>query len=293
VSGAASQLQLVELGEADIAVVIDPDRFDEIASNPGLQILEGPSLALDFLAMHTSEEVGGPLAKKEARQAIAHAIDYAGIIDGLSGGRAVRPAAPVPLGLLGADEVEALRYETDIARANELWAASGNGPSEITFTYDASGISATGVSVDLLAAKFQEDVQKIEGVTVVLNPMDAAQRLQEFRDSKLQFTYSGWAPDFADVHSYADPFGREGGIAAKRVGFVNDETGPLLDQGIVETDPEKRRDIYVQVQEILVEEVPFLSIVQPTYVMPATASLVGAQPHGTYLLQLRYASKQG
>ncbi len=293
VAGAASQMQLVELGEADIAVVIDPDQFEEIANNPGLQILEGPSLALDFLAMHTSEEVGGPLASREARQAIAHAIDYDGIIDGLSGGMAVRPAAPVPLGLLGAEEVEPLKYVTDIDRANELWEASGNGPTEITFTYDANGISVTGVSTDVLAAKFQEDVERIEGVTVTLNPMDAAQRLTDFRESKLQFTYSGWAPDFADVHSYAEPFGREGSVAARRVAFANDEIGPLLDQGIVETDPEKRREIYTRIQEIMVEEAAFISIVQPTYAMPATVSLVGAQPHGTYLLQLRYASKEG
>ena len=38
------------------------------------------------------------------------------------GGRAVRPATVVPLGLQGADEVQDLAYQTDIAKANELWA---------------------------------------------------------------------------------------------------------------------------------------------------------------------------
>ena len=92
VADSSTQLQLLETGEADMAFAADPDKMQQILDNPGLQLLEGPSLAYEYVAMHTSEEVGGPLAKKEARQAVAHAIDYQGIIDGLMGGRAVRPA---------------------------------------------------------------------------------------------------------------------------------------------------------------------------------------------------------
>jgi len=292
VEDTSTQLQLLETGEADIAFALDPDRISQVESNPGLQILEAPSLAHEYLAMHTSEEVGGPLASKEARQAIAHAIDYDGIINGLMGGRAVRPATPVTLGLLGAEEVEDQKYQTDVARANELWAASGNGASELTLTWGAGQTAPGGLSRDILAAKLQEDLQRIDGLTIVLNPMDPTQRLQEYREAKLQFTMSDWTPDYPDVHSYADPFGGTNGAAAKRVAFSNEEIDQLLAEGIGESDREARLEDYVRIQEIMIDEVPFLVEFQPNYLMPAVASVQGAQPHGTYILQLRYATRE-
>lgn len=292
VADTATQLQLIETGEADMAFAIDPDRIGQIEGNPGLQLIEGPSLAHEYLAMHTAEDVGGPLAAKEARQAIAHAVDYDGIITGLLGGRAVRPATPVTLGLLGAEEVADRAYQTDIERANALWAESGAGETELTLTWGAGQTAPGGLNRDILAAKLQEDIQRIDGVTVALNPMDPTQRLQDYREGKLQFTMSDWTPDYPDVHSYADPFGGSEGAAARRVAFSNEEIDRLLAEGIGERDEAARLEDYVRIQEIMIDEVAFLVEFQPNYIMPAAASVQGAQPHGTYILQLRYASKE-
>ncbi len=292
VADTSTQLQLLETGEADLAFAVDPDKIAQVQANEGLQLLEGASLAHEYLALNNSEEVGGPLAKKDARHAIAHAIDYDGIIDGLMGGHAVRPATVVTLGLLGADEVADKKYVTDIAKANELWAASGNGPTEITLTYGAGQTAPGGLSRDILSAKLQEDIQKIEGVTVKLNPMDPTERLQAYREGKLQFTMSDWAPDYADVHAYADPFGRGGSAAAKRVAYDDPAVTALLDAGIAESDPAKRLEDYVQIQEALIDATAFIVEFQPNYIMPAAKSVKGAQPHGIYILQLRYASRE-
>jgi peptide/nickel transport system substrate-binding protein len=292
VADSSTRLQLLETGEADLAFAVDPDQIQQVLDNPGLQLLEGPSLAYEYVAMNLREEVGGPLAVKEARQAIAHAIDYSGIIDGLLSGRAVRPATIVPLGLQGAEEVQPKAYQTDVARANELWAASGAGPAELTLTYGAGQAAPGGLDREVLAAKLQQDIQAIEGVTVALTPMDSNQRLQEFREGKLQFTMSDWSPDYADVHTYADPFGRTGGAAANRVDYSNPEVDRLLDEGIVEEDPEVRSQLYTQLQEIVLDDCAFIVEFQPNYIVPASASVQGVAPHGVYIIQLRFASKE-
>lgn len=292
VTDSSTQIQLLETGEADIVFQTDPDKMQQVQDNPGLQLLEGPSLAYEYVAMHTGKDVGGPLAVKEARQAIAHAIDYAGIIDGLLGGRAVRPATVVPLGLQGAETVEPKAYQTDLAKANELWAASGNGPTELTLTYGAGQFCPGGLSRDVLSAKLQSDIQGIDGVTVKLTPMDPTQRLQEYREAKLQFTMSDWSPDYADVHTYADPFGRTGGAAAKRVAYSNPKVDELLDKGIAELDPTAREADYVEIQEILLDDCAFIVEFQPNYVVPAVASVEGVEPHGIYIIQLRYAKRK-
>lgn len=292
VADSSTRLQLLETGEADFAFSADPDQMQQVLDNQGLQLVEGPSLAYEYLALNNTKEVGGPLASKEARQAIAHAVDYSGIIDGLLGGRAVRPATVVPLGLLGADEVEQRAYQTDIAKANELWTASGNGPAELILTYGAGQATPAGLGRDVLAAKLQEDIQKIDGVTVKLAPMDSNQRLQDYRDGKLQFTMSDWSPDYADVHTYADPFGRTGGAAAKRVGYSNPEVDKLLEEGIAEQDKAARTEDYIKIQDILLDAAAFLVEFQPNYVVPASAAVQDIAPHGIYIVQLRYATKE-
>jgi peptide/nickel transport system substrate-binding protein len=292
VADSSTQMQLLETGEADMAFAADPDKMQQILDNPGLQLLEGPSLAYEYLALHTGEDVGGPLAKKEARQAIAHAIDYQGIIDGLMGGRAVRPATVVPLGLLGADAAAENAFQTDLAKANELWAASGNGPTELTLTYGAGQFAPGGLNRDVLSAKLQADIQGIEGVTVKLLPMDPTQRLADFRAAKLQFTMSDWSPDYADVHTYAQPFGATGGAAAKRIAYSNPEVDELLEKGIAQTDEAEREATYVQIQEILQDDAAFIVDFQPNYVVPSAANVKGAAPHGIYIVQLRYATRE-
>lgn len=286
-----TQLQLVQTGEADIAYSVDPDAISTVESDENLQLLTGPTLAHDYLALHTQADPGGPLANKQLRQAIGYAIDYDGIINGLSGGASIHPATIVPTPLLGADDVMPLAYKLDLAKAQELFDASGVGPIEITLTYGAGASSATGVSLDTYLAKLKDDLEQIDGLTVNLSPMPQAERLQAYREGKLQFTFSGWAPDYPDVHTYAEPFGKSDGAAAKRVGYVNPQVDELLAQGIAESDIEARRAIYVEIQKILIDEAPFLVLEQVVDRKPASVTVQGVTTHSVYQIQLRYASK--
>jgi ABC-type transport system substrate-binding protein len=214
-------------------------------------------------------------------------------VNGLSGGASIHPATIVPIPLLGAEDVLPLAYTLDLARAQEAFDASGVGPVEITLTYGAGASSATGVSLDTYLAKIKDDLEQIDGLTVNLSPMPQAERLQAYRDGALQFTFSGWSPDYPDVHTYAEPFGKTGGAAAKRVGYTNPRVDELLDLGIAEADPEARKAIYVEIQEILIDEAPFLVLEQVVDRKPASVAVQGVTTHSVYQLQLRFASKTG
>jgi peptide/nickel transport system substrate-binding protein len=287
-----TQLQLIETGDADIAFAIDPDAVGRVSENAGLQILEGPSLAHEYLALQNDPTIGGPLAKKEVRQAIGYAIDYDGIINGLLSGGAVKPATIVPLGLLGADDVQSLGYTLDLAKAQQLFDASGVGAVEVTLAYGASGSTPAGLARETLAAKLKSDLEQINGLTIVLQPMDDADRLAAYRAGELQFTMSDWSPDYPDVHTYAQPFGQSvTGAAAKRVNYNNPQVDQWLDQAIQELDPEKRKQLYIDIQTALVDDAAFLVEFQPIYRSPASSKVQGAQPHGVYILNLRFASK--
>ena len=162
-------------------------------------------------------------------------------------------------GLLGADTVAENAFQTDLAKANELWAASGNGPTELTLTYGAGQFAPGGLSRDVLSAKLQADIQGIEGVTVKLLPMDPTQRLADYpcRASCSSPCRTGrrTTPMCTPTRS------RSGQPVARQpsgVAYSNPEVDELLDKGIAQTDEAEREATYVQIQEILQDDSAFI-----------------------------------
>jgi peptide/nickel transport system substrate-binding protein len=286
-----SQLQAVQAGEADIAYSLDPDAAESVKQDPNLQVISGPTLAHEYLALNNREDPGGPLAKKEVRQAIGYAIDYDGIVNDILKGAGIKPATVAPEPLIGTESVHDLGYKQDLAKAQELFDGAGVGPVELTLSFNAGGQGEGGVDLETLATKLQSDLQQIDGLTVKLKPADPATRLQEYREGKLQFTLSGWTPDFPDIHSYAEPFGRTDTAAAKRVGYSNPQVDTWLDEGIAESDPAKRETLYANVLKALIEDAPFLVLYQPVDQKAASKAVQGVSTHSIYMLQLRGASK--
>ena len=203
------------------------------------------------------------------------------------------PATIVRLRLVGPVQAQQFACTQELARAQELFDASGVESAELTLAYASGGLGEGGLALDTLATKLQSDLQQIEGLTLTLNPMDATTRIGEYRAGNLQLTLSGWTPDFADTDSYATPFAASGdtGTAARRVGYSKPELDTLLEGALSELDPAKRIEAYVEVQRRLVEDAPFLLLYQPRDRKPARATVQGVTTHPIYQMQLRGASK--
>ena len=274
-----------------MAVHLNADQVETVKGDPNLQLLTGPTLAIEYIGLNVTEEKGGVLANQQVRQAIAHAIDYDAFVNDILSGAADRPASPVPLGLLGADKVKEKAYTLDLTKAQELWDASGVGEAEIEIIYTSDAPAAGGVAYETLAVKVQSDLQQIKGLTVTLTPLLGTDRIARYRAGDFQATISPWTPDYPDVDSFAAPFGRTGTAAAKRVGYSDPEVDALLDQGLSELDPAKREAIYVQIQEKLIEAAAFLVLFQPLDQRPARANVSGVSTHSVYQLALRGAAK--
>ena len=286
-----AQLQAVQIGEADMAYALQVEQIPTVESDPNLQLISGPTLALEYVGMNIRPERGGPLANKSVRQAIAHAIDYDGIIGSLLGGAGVRPATCVPLPLTGSEEVLELAYKTDLAVAQQLWDESGVGAQEIEVIYDNDTPAQGNVNYESLATKFKSDLEQINGLTIKLSPLPGAERIALYRGKDFQMTISPWTPDYPDVDSYAGPFARTDTAASGRVGFSFPEIDALLDQGLSEQDPAKRTEIYVEIQKKMIDECAFIVLYQPEDKKPASIKVQGVATHSVYQIQLRNASK--
>jgi peptide/nickel transport system substrate-binding protein len=94
-----------------------------------------------------------------------------------------------------------------------------------------------------------------------------------------------------DVHTYAEPFGLTGAVAARRVGFSNAKVDELMKQGLVESDQAKRSEIYLEIQKILVDEAPFLMLFQPKFQIATKKSVTNYVIHPVYLVDLLLLKK--
>jgi peptide/nickel transport system substrate-binding protein len=290
---ANAQVQRVQIGDADIAYSLPPDQVDSIKGDSNLQLLTAPSLALCYMGLNTVEAKGGPLAKKEVRQAIGYALDYDGYVNSIMGGAAVHPATAVPLPLTGSETVKDKGYTLNLAKAQELWDSAGVGEQEISVSYDTDTVAPGGASYETIAVKVKSDLEQIKGLKIKLAPAPGDERLAAYRAGDFQATLSPWTPDYPDVDSYCGPFARSNTAAAKRVGYSDPEVDKLLDQGLSELDPTKREAIYVQIQEKMIDAAAFHVLYQPIDQKAARAVVQGAEVHPVYQLQLRNASKTG
>ncbi len=288
---ANAQLQAVETGDADIAYSLNPDSVASVEANPDLQIIAGSSLSIQYLAMNLNEKFGGPLANQQARQAFAYAVDYDSIINNILLGGGVRPALPIPLPLSGSEEMLASAYTLDLTKAQELWDASGVGDQEVEITYDSDSPGEGGVNLETLATAVKANLEAINGVTIKLSPLPGNDRVGKSRAGEFQATISPWSPDYPDVDTYATPFFQTDTAAAKRVSFSNPEVDGLLKQGLAETDPAKRDAIYLQIQQLVLPDIPYIVLYQPVFRKPASVKVEGVTVHPIYMMNLRGASK--
>lgn len=289
IKDSGTSLQQLKAGTIDVAQNLDADAIDSLRKDSNFTIFEGNSLNHVYLALNTTSAVGDFMSDKRVRQAIGWSVDYDGLIKGLKKGAAVQPATIVPLGLLSADKAQSLAYKTDINKAKDLVTQAGATGKAVKFTYSA-GINYEGIQSDTLVAKLKADIER-SGLKVELTPVESQQRLADYRGGKLQFTVSGWSPDYVDVHTYAEPFGMTGAVAAKRVGYSNPKVDDLLKKGLVESDLQKRSDIYLEIQKILIDEAPFLMLFQPTFQVAAKKSVTNYVIHPVLLVDLLQLKK--
>ena len=118
----ATQLLAIRRGDIGAAFNLIPEQIATLKGDKDVRVEGLKSLDYVYMALTNEPTFNKALAVKEARQAIACAIDYDGIINSLLGGKAMRCASFIPIGLFGSTE------ET----TKKIRLASGPGSGEAT-----------------------------------------------------------------------------------------------------------------------------------------------------------------
>jgi peptide/nickel transport system substrate-binding protein len=263
IGDSAAQLLALENGDIDAAFNLTTEQLATLEDSADIDIARGLSLDYVYMTLTSSPELNEALGKTENRLAVAHAIDYDGIIEHLMGGNAVRPVNFLPIGVGGSTEelLERIGYREDLDKSRELLAAAGN-PDGFSFQLSYANAAIVGTSYQLLAQKIQSDLARV-GITVELNPMDQVQLRTQYTGGETQSVITFWNPPSPEPQLWASASIER---VAKRVRWeVPQEVKDVVAAAGAEPEAAKRAELYTEYTEMLQAQGNYILLFQPIY----------------------------
>ena len=198
-----AQFRALQRGDIDVAFNLIPEQIVALGSDRAVRIENIRSLDCVYLALCADPSRNPALANEAARQAIGAAIDYDDLLGRLLGGKAVRPAHFLPIGVQGSTEAEAsaIGFRQDLDRARALLRQAGL-PDGLTFELSYGDDAIAGISYAVLARKLQTDLGRV-GIRVRLNRLDPVMLRNAYREGKLEAALAFWAPPVIENQVWA------------------------------------------------------------------------------------------
>lgn len=222
-------------------------------------------------ALHFNLDAGFPYDTQQFRQAIAYAIDRQDLVERILGGRgsvgstgAMAPAHPWT--------VEDLpTYEHDVEQANAmlddlgLVDADDDGFRELRdgseWTQDLMSSTRFSTQTPELIKEHLREV----GIDVEIEVLDQAAADEAAAQGNYTMTMVGYGGLMGDADRMRQKFQCDAPISGHSTlhGYCNERIDELGAEQLVTTDPEARRGMIAEMQEIVAEELPILSLYVP------------------------------
>ncbi len=260
----ATQLLAIKRGDIGAAFNLIPEQIATLKDDTQLRIEGLHSLDYVYMALTNEPQYNKALAVKEARQAIACAIDYDGIIEHLLGGKALRCASFIPIGLYGSTEetTKQIGWHQDLDRSKQLLQKAGF-PNGFEFKISYGDAAVSGLSYAVLAQKLQSDLARV-GIKVVLDPLDQVNLRTQYTTGHSQGgVLTFWNPSGVETDQWASASVLR---VAKRIHWSPDPAlRKLVLDAAAEQDVTKRTVLYLDYEKALIDQASLLILFQPIY----------------------------
>ena len=260
----ATQLLAIRRGDIGAAFNLIPEQIATLKGDKDVRVEGLKSLDYVYMALTNEPTFNKALAVKEVRQAIACAIDYDGIINSLLGGKAMRCASFIPIGLFGSTEETTKQYgwHQDLDRAKQLLQKAGFADGfEFKLTYGDAAVS--GLTYAVLAQKMQSDLARV-GIKAVLDPVDQVNLRTQYTTGKIPGgVLTFWNPSGVETDQWAQASVNR---VAKRIHWTPDDAlRQTVNKAAAEADPTKRAALYLEYEKVLLDQASLLILFQPIY----------------------------
>lgn len=292
VPDAGSRLSMLQSGESDISRV-QPSELTAVEGNPNVTLYKWQDDGYTYVGLNLADPANPQpgldadgnvipqaphpiLGDKNVRQAIAYALDYDAIINDIYFGQGFRQTSNVMPAVTWAYNSDLAPYNFDTAQAISLLEAAGWVDSDGDGVREKDGVDLTlrlmtnaGNSARENLGIYMQDALSEIGFEIDFQAIDFGTMLEQMDAQTYDMYIIGWtglgsdpATDLAFFEAAQDiP-----GSGFNNISYYNADFEELSAQGrsVEGCAPEDRAASYMQIQEIIKDEVPYIFITGST-----------------------------
>lgn len=260
----------LETGSAHFIMDVDATNMDRVEGMDNASLITAVSPGVLYLGFQTEVEgLDNPLL----RRAISHAINKDEIISGVFNDVGTAAKTPVSETMSGySDAVEGNNYDLDLAR--ELLAEAGYEDG-----FDATVMVNSADAENINTVLYIQEALSEIGINLTINQVEWGTFLDTAAAGNQELFIMTWtnAAEESDNMFTAMFHSESIGSAANRFRYVNEDLDRLIEEARRETDDEARAELYVDAQNILLEDSPAVFLRHPDYINAHSNDLQGAK----------------
>lgn len=247
-----SETRLTKFRNNEVDLVqLERPQAEGMMKDPALkdQVKAFPRPAIWYVGMNT--QTYAPFKDRRVRQAVAMAIDRDRIVDTLLNGMVTKAETIVPPGVFGHRPTgKGLAFNVEEAKRlmAEAGHANGQGLPTLTLTHREGR-----VDIKLVAEAVATMLKQNLNMPVEVRAMEWRAYLEDYNNSKHQIYHMRWAADFLDAQNFLSHMLTTNG-PENRMGYSNPEYDRLCAAADRELDPEKRKALYAQAEDIVLQD---------------------------------------
>jgi peptide/nickel transport system substrate-binding protein len=263
------RLTNLQTGEVDWVDSLPPQRVTKLATSGEVIVDMVSGGDYWYIGLNLNRE---PFDDVRVRQAVAYAVNRADVAAAAKWDTATPNDGPIPPDSFWYYDYQP--YEQDLETARQLLADAGYPDGFDTEFMPTSFYEETVRTAQVLQAQLSQI-----GINADIRTLEWGTWLEEEGSGNFDMYICGWIGNIdPDDFFYAQ---HHTGQIFNFTGYSNPEVDDLLDAGRVETDEAARKDIYDEVQQMIIDEAPYVYLYNPAVVQAWQPYVHGYSAIGT------------
>lgn len=268
---AANRAIEVETGGAHISYEIAPNDISRIEGNSDLKMIRTPNFATTYVGFNVEK---APFDDVRVRQAINYAVNMDAIVNAVYLGAGSPSKGPLGPNVWASNQ-DLEPYGYDVEKAKELMAEAGYADGFSTTIWTNENQQRIDIAEIL-----QNQLREI-GITADAQVLEWGAYLDGTAAGEHDMFILGWVtvtgdPDYG---LYALFHSGQHGAAGNRTFYTNPRVDELLDLGRVTVDPDVREAAYMEAQEIIRDDAPWIFTWTGEELTATRSNVVGFKNH--------------
>ncbi|WP_273760520.1 ABC transporter substrate-binding protein [Bartonella sp. ML70XJBT.G] len=271
VAETGTQRLLLQKHDIDVARDLRPEDLADLQATTDIKVKSVLEPSMMYWGFNTTNPI---FANEKVRLAMRYLIDYEALEKSILKGVGVPRASFIPLGNFGAlDEKEGQPFKLDLQKAKQLLTEAGYSKGfEVNFLIGSSHYALP------IAQSIQDNAAKV-GVHLKIERLAGTQVFSKLSARSFDTIFVGWNNDSADPHSMASRlvYNPDNQFEAKNTaypswqhGYLDEAMNKKVMEALFQKDPQKRAQIYADLQRELMQKGPYAFIFQKYSVVAMT-----------------------